>query len=44
MLEIVKDADYNGYIGIEFEGPDMQEIEGVQRSRDLLLQVRQDLS
>jgi sugar phosphate isomerase/epimerase len=43
MLTIVKNAGYSGYVGIEFEGPDMPEIEGVQRTRDLLIQLRDRL-
>lgn len=35
MLQIVKDAGYTGYIGIEFEGK-MDEFEGVRKTKALL--------
>ena len=39
MLEIVREAGYRGHIGIEYEGPDLPETEGVQRTRDLLIRT-----
>lgn len=39
LLKIVKDAGYRGYIGIEFEGRDMSEDDGIIATRDLLLKA-----
>ena len=36
MLQIVKDAGYTGYIGIEYEGSKLPEIEGVKATKVLL--------
>ena len=43
MLHIVKEAGYRGFIGIEYEGPDLPEFEGIQRTRDLLIRMRERL-
>lgn len=43
MLEIVKDAGYRGYIGIEFEGQ-MPEDEGIKASKELLMRLGKELS
>lgn len=40
MLQIVKDAGYKGYIGIEFEGEGSED-EGIIKTRDLLVKVGQ---
>lgn len=37
MLEIVKDAGYSGFIGVEYEGERLGEIEGIKATRELLL-------
>jgi sugar phosphate isomerase/epimerase len=37
MLEIVKNANYSGFIGVEYEGPILSEEEGVQATKNLLL-------
>lgn len=37
MLKIVKDSGYNGFIGIEYEGTRLGEIEGINATRELLL-------
>lgn len=37
MLQIVKDAGYKGYIGVEYEGANLDEMEGIKATRDLLL-------
>lgn len=37
MLQIVKDAGYTGYIGIEYEGSELGEKEGIEATRKLLL-------
>lgn len=39
LLKIVKDAGYRGYIGIEFEGRDLSEDDGIIATRDLLLKA-----
>ncbi len=38
MLQIVKDAGYTGHIGIEYEGPDKDEDNGIRLTKDLLIQ------
>lgn len=43
MLRIVKDAGYDGYIGIEYEGDDLPEEEGVRKTLALLKRVGADL-
>jgi len=39
MLKIVKDAGYTGYIGVEYEGSELSEEEGIIATRDLLLKA-----
>ena len=39
MLQIVKDAGYNGYIGIEYEGSNLSEKEGIIATRNLLIKA-----
>lgn len=39
MLKIVKDAGYNGYIGIEYEGSKLSEDEGIRKTKALLERV-----
>jgi len=36
MLQIVKDAGYTGYIGIEYEGRELSEYEGIMATKKLL--------
>jgi len=43
MLQIVKDAGYTGYIGIEFEGTDISAEKGINATRDLLLKAGNQL-
>lgn len=43
MLRIVLDAGYRGYVGIEYEGDALGEADGVRKTRDLLLRLRDDL-
>lgn len=43
MLEIVKEAGYTGYIGVEFEGTEISEEAGLLATRDLLLKAAQEL-
>lgn len=44
MMKIVLDADYHGYVGVEWEGSKPDEKEGIRLTRDLLLKVREELS
>ena len=44
MMKIVVDADYHGYVGIEFEGSQIPEVEGVRKTKELLERVREELS
>ena len=37
MLQIVKDAGYTGFIGIEYEGDRLNEPDGIKATKDLLL-------
>ena len=39
MLQIVKDAGYTGFIGVEYEGGDLSEEEGILATRDLLVKA-----
>ncbi|MBI5086706.1 MAG: sugar phosphate isomerase/epimerase, partial [Acidobacteria bacterium] len=36
MLKVVEDSKYSGYIGIEFEGNKLDEIEGIKAARKAL--------
>jgi hypothetical protein len=44
MMTIVLDAGYRGYVGIEYEGRDLDEYAGIRATKDLLLRVRYQLS
>jgi sugar phosphate isomerase/epimerase len=37
MLKIVKDAGYTGFIGVEYEGANLGEVEGIEATKKLLL-------
>ncbi len=39
MMQIVRDADYAGYIGIEYEGSNLGEVEGIKATKALLDRV-----
>jgi sugar phosphate isomerase/epimerase len=43
MLQIVRDAGYRGYVGIEFEGRGIEEAAGIQATKKLLERVRAEL-
>jgi len=43
MMRIVVEAGYRGNVGIEYEGERLGEEEGVVRTRDLLLRIRDEL-
>jgi hydroxypyruvate isomerase len=36
MLRLIKNSGYHGYIGVEYEGTDLSEDEGIRRSKKLL--------
>jgi len=44
MLQLVKDAGYTGYIGVEYEGRELGEEEGIVATRDLLVKAGQSMS
>jgi L-ribulose-5-phosphate 3-epimerase len=44
MMQIVLDAGYHGYVGIEWEGDAPGEAEGVRRTQRLLERVRDELA
>lgn len=44
MLQIVKDADYRGYVGVEYEGSELSEEEGIKATKRLLERVGAELS
>ena len=44
MMEIVLDAGYRGYVGVEYEGPELSEMEGIRATKALLERVRDELA
>jgi sugar phosphate isomerase/epimerase len=44
LLRIVRDAGYRGWVGIEYEGSDLPEEEGIRRTKALLERVRAELA
>ena len=44
MMQIVLDAGYRGYVGIEYEGRRLDEPEGIRRTKALLERIRTDLT
>lgn len=44
MLTIVKDAGYTGFIGVEYEGDELSEEEGILATKQLLLETAKTLS
>lgn len=42
-MRLVKDAGYRGYVGIEYEGGQLSEIEGIKLTKALLERVRSEL-
>jgi sugar phosphate isomerase/epimerase len=44
MMNLVLDAGYHGYVGIEYEGKGLAEKEGIRLTRDLLLNIREEMS
>jgi hypothetical protein len=43
MLQLVKNAKFNGYIGVEYEGSILSEEAGIIATRDLLIKTAQEL-
>jgi len=43
IMSIVLDADYHGYVGIEYEGDQLGEYEGIRATKKLLTQTRKQL-
>lgn len=43
MMRIVLDAGYRGHVGVEFEGRDLDEVEGIRLTHALLVRVRDEL-
>ena len=39
MLKIVKEYDYTGFIGVEYEGNRLTELQGIKATRDLLIKI-----
>ena len=44
MIRIVLDAGYRGYVGIEYEGSDLSEMDGIASTKKLLEKVRDELA
>ncbi|WPP48858.1 sugar phosphate isomerase/epimerase family protein [Catalinimonas niigatensis] len=44
MMRIVLDAGFRGYVGIEYEGNDLEAVEGIKATKNLLEQVRTKLT
>jgi len=44
MMKIVLDAGYRGYVGIEYEGPNLSAPEGIIATKKLLERVREQLA
>lgn len=44
MMRVVLDAGYRGYVGIEYEGAELSEPEGIRATKALLERVRDELT
>ncbi len=44
MLQIVKDAGYTGYIGVEYEGSILNEVDGIEATKKLLINASKNLN
>lgn len=44
MLKIVQDSGYTGHIGIEYEGSELSEFEGIKATKELLVKTGRELS
>ena len=43
MMQIVKDAGYTGFVGVEYEGGNLSEIDGINATKKLLLDAASQL-
>ena len=43
ILKIVKDAGYTGFIGVEYEGENLGEVEGIEATKKLLLEAAEQI-
>jgi hypothetical protein len=43
MMDIVLDAGYNGYVGIEYEGSVHSEMEGIRLTNELLRKIQNSI-
>jgi sugar phosphate isomerase/epimerase len=43
IMKIVQDAGFNGYVGIEYEGSKLSEVEGIRATKSLLQKVGKQL-
>ena len=43
MLKIVKEFDYTGFIGVEYEGNRLTELQGINATRNLLIKIGQTI-
>lgn len=39
MMDIVRDAGYTGFVGVEYEGNELSEKEGIMKTKDLLIKA-----
>lgn len=44
MLTIIKDSGFSGYIGVEYEGSELGEYEGIKATKQLLETVGSEIS
>lgn len=44
MLQIVKDAGYTGFIGVEYEGDNLTEVDGIFATKNLMLKANAELN
>ncbi|MBT6848648.1 MAG: sugar phosphate isomerase/epimerase, partial [Planctomycetaceae bacterium] len=44
MMKIVLSHGYHGHVGIEYEGGGLPEMEGIRKTKALLLKVREQLT
>ncbi|PWN06463.1 sugar phosphate isomerase/epimerase family protein [Rhodohalobacter mucosus] len=44
LMQIVKDAGYTGYVGIEYEGDELSESDGIMATKELLMRVGKELA
>ena len=44
MLKLVLDAGYHGYVGVEYEGKNISESDGIKATKVLLEKIRKEMS